>query len=161
MEITYQDYLKEIGESVVGERPEFTAEYIRTHICIDSEYEVYDGNEYVNFALHSTDALCEIADDIRIEKGMIPFFKTNDEGDIDEGWYDFYLIFYKSGKVGLYFSVDADKSTGDNYKDYTILLTEEEQQTIYEELKSEIRNLTYYAIWKDGNTFYWRDTYED
>jgi len=51
----------------------------------------------VEFQLTATDALVEIADRIRIEKGYLPMYPRDDENDNtdNDGWYDFYISISK------------------------------------------------------------------
>ena len=94
--------------------------------------------------LISTVFLTDVADRIRIERGMRPFYPRDDwsEGDCDHtGWYDFYLtIWQRKDGIGaqLAFVVDNTDSM-DEGKLYEVDLTEDEQITLYNRLDEQTR----------------------
>lgn len=126
-----------------------TENFIRDAVQLDSGAEIiYGSDEFfdtypcrfqtVEFMLSATDALVEVADRIRMEKGYSPMHsregRTNDV-DID-GWYDFYIGISKlpnDADVHLdncitFVVVNSDSE--DNEELYEIELTDDEQAVI-------------------------------
>ena len=81
-----------------------TENFIRNAIQLDSGAEVMYGSDQVydtypcrfptvEFQLAATDALVEVADRIRMEKGYLPMHPRDGRSDdVDnDGWYDFYV----------------------------------------------------------------------
>ena len=81
-----------------------TENFIRNAIQLDSGAEVMYGSDQVydtypcrfptvEFQLAATDALVEVADRIRMEKGYLPMHTRDGRTDYvdSDGWYDFYV----------------------------------------------------------------------
>lgn len=159
MEITYREYMLSINSEEQYVRPEFTKEFVARNFEIDYDYEPYEGLCYLNLALIDYSTLNEIADHIRMEECMIPFFTEDAEGRTQtDSWYNFYIAFYDDGKVGLSFVVDAcNRNIEDDGKEYDIELTETEMENIFESLKDEIKSHCYYEITKENGMYKWRE----
>lgn len=99
----------------------------------------------VNFELCATDGLVELADDVRRNAGYKPMVYPNglldDDYDLD-GWYDFYIDLNGFNKHHIDTSISfvvVNSDEDDNEEMYTIYLTDEEQQYIYDCIDEELR----------------------
>lgn len=136
-----------------------TEKFITDAIHLDAGAEVMYGNDQmydsypitfptVEFQLMATDALTELADSIRLEKGYKPMYPRNGRtDDVDnDGWYNFYIDISKlPGKNqdcrldnSITFIV-VNSDSDDNEDMYTIDLTESEQECIFEILNQQCR----------------------
>ena len=136
-----------------------TEKLITDAIHLDAGAEVVYGSDQmydscpinfptVEFQLMATDALTEIADAIRIEKGCKPMFPRDGRTDDvdDDGWYSFYIGTSKlPGKnqdcrLDNYINFVVVNSDSDDNEDmYTIDLSESEQECIFEVLNQQCR----------------------
>ena len=136
-----------------------TENFIRDAIQLDGNAEVMYGSDEmydtypcyiptVEFMLVATDALAEVADRIRMEKGYLPTHPRDGRTDeVDtEAWYDFYIGICRlpgenqpcqldSSITFIVVNSDAD----DNENMYGIDLTETEQAYVYEILNRQCR----------------------
>lgn len=130
----------------------FTKEFTKNAIWVDFGEEIMYGEDQayinypvsfptVNFYLHDTNELITIADNMRKEKGFLPFFDDSGEYDWD-GWYNFYIGINGFSKTKLdtsiMFTVASETQSDDN-ETYYIDLSEEEQLIIYAELDKQCR----------------------
>ena len=137
-----------------------TEKFIADTIQLDSGAEVMYGNDQiydtypcrfptVEFQLTATDALVEVADRIRMEKGYLPMHPRDgrtDEVDND-GWYDFYVGISKLPGDHQQCQLDSSISfvvvnsdSDDNEDMYTIDLTESEKECMFEILNRQCRS---------------------
>lgn len=136
-----------------------TENFIRDAIHLDSGAEIMYGSDEVfdtypcrfatvEFMLTATDALIEIADRIRMEKGYLPMHPRDGRtDDVDnDGWYDFYVGISRLPEEHqpcrldnsiTFFVVNSDSD--DNEDMYSIDLTADEQTAVYEILNSQCR----------------------
>jgi len=142
-----------------------TENFIRNAIHLDASAEIMYGSDEifdtypcrfptVEFQLMATDALVEIADRIRIEKGYKPMHPRDGRtDDVDnDGWYDFYIgisrlpddtdVHLDSSITFIVVNSDSD----DNEDMYGIELSESEQESILEILNQQCRKY-------EGKTF--------
>jgi len=136
-----------------------TENFIRETIHLDGNAEVMFGSDEmydtypcyiptVEFMLVATDALAEVADRIRMEKGFLPTHPRDgrtDEVDND-AWYDFYIGICRLPGENQPCQLDSSitftvvNSDADDNKDmYTIDLTESEKECVYEILNRQCR----------------------
>lgn len=131
-----------------------TENFIRDAIQLDSGAEVMYGSDQiydtypVEFQLTATDALVEVADRIRMEKGYLPMHPRDgrtDEVDND-GWYDFYVGISKlpgdHQKCQLDSSISfvvVNSDSDDNEDMYNIDLTESEKECVFDILNRQCR----------------------
>ena len=118
------------------------------HIDTETEYMPGDDQAYnsypirfptVEFQLVATLGLSQIADAMRKANGLLPMLE--DDGDT-EGWYDFYLGLNGFTDTHLDTSilfVVVNSDSPDNEDCYTIDLSEEEQNRIYNILDEQCR----------------------
>lgn len=136
-----------------------TEKFITDAIHLDAGAEVMYGSDQmydsypisfptVEFQLMATDALSEVADRIRIEKGFKPMFPRDGHADdVDnDGWYDFYIGISKLPGKNQDYRLDSsitfivvNSDSDDNEDMYTIDLTESEQECIFEILNQQCR----------------------
>lgn len=136
-----------------------TENFIRDAIQLDSGAEVMYGSDQVNdtcpcrfptveFMLSATDALVEVADYIRMEKGYLPMHPRDGRtDDVDnDGWYDFYVGISKlpgdNQECRLDNSISfvvVNSDSDDNEGMYEIQLTEDERTAVYEILNRQCR----------------------
>ena len=136
-----------------------TENFIRNAIQLDSGAEVMYGSDQVydtypcrfptvEFMLSATDALVEVADRIRMEKGYLPMHPRDGRSDdVDnDGWYDFYIGIsklpsdHKECKLDSSISFVVVNSDSDDNEDmYSIDLNETEQAYVYEILNRQCR----------------------
>ena len=126
-----------------------TEQFLYKAIFIDFGAEIiYGSDEFfdtypcrfptVEFMLSATDALVEIADRIRMEKGYFPMHPRDDWNDVidTDGWYDFYIGISKlPNDVGVHLDncinfVVVNSDSEDNEELYEIKLTDDEQSMI-------------------------------
>ena len=136
-----------------------TEKFIADTIQLDSVAEVMYGSDQiydtypcrfptVEFQLTATDALVEVADRIRMEKGYLPMHPRDgrtDEVDND-GWYDFYVGISKLPGDHQQCQLDSSISfvvvnsdSDDNEDMYNIDLTESEKECVFEVLNRQCR----------------------
>lgn len=136
-----------------------TKKFIADTIQLDSGAEVMYGSDQicdtypcrfptVEFQLIATDALVEVADRIRMEKGYLPMHPRDgrtDEVDND-GWYDFYVGISKLPSDHQQCQLDSSISfvvvnsdSDDNEDMYTIDLTESEKECVFDILNRQCR----------------------
>ncbi len=136
-----------------------TEKFITDAIQLDSGSEVMYGSDQiyeiypcrfptVEFQLTATDALVEVADRIRMEKGYLPMHPRDgrtDEVDND-GWYDFYVGISKLPGDHQQCQLDSSISfvvvnsdSDDNEDMYTIDLTESEKECVFDILNRQCR----------------------
>ena len=136
-----------------------TEKFITDAIQLDSGSEVMYGSDQiyeiypcrfptVEFQLTATDALVELADRIRMEKGYLPMHPRDgrtDEVDND-GWYDFYVGISKLPGDHQQCQLDSSISfvvvnsdSDDNEDMYTIDLTESEKECVFDILNRQCR----------------------
>mgnify|MGYP001268815288 FL=1 len=136
-----------------------TEKFITDAIQLDSNAEVMFGSDQiydicpchfptVEFQLTATDALVEVADRIRMEKGYLPMHPRDGRtDDVDnDGWYDFYVGISKLPGDHQQCQLDSSISfvvvnsdSDDNEDMYTIDLTESEKECVYEILNRQCR----------------------
>lgn len=136
-----------------------TEKFITDAIQLDSGAEVMYGSDQiydtypcrfptVEFQLVATDALVEVADRIRMEKGYLPMHPRDgrtDEVDND-GWYDFYVGISKLPGDHQQCQLDSSISfvvvnsdSDDNEDMYNIDLTESEKECVFDILNRQCR----------------------
>ena len=136
-----------------------TEKFITDAIQLDSGSEVMYGSDQiyeiypcrfptVEFQLTATDALVEVADRIRMEKGYLPMHPRDgrtDEVDNDD-WYDFYVGISKLPGDHQQCQLDSSISfvvvnsdSDDNEDMYTIDLTESEKKCVFDILNRQCR----------------------
>ena len=136
-----------------------TEKFITDAIQLDSGSEVMYGSDQiyeiypcrfptVELQLTATDALVEVADRIRMEKGYLPMHPRDgrtDEVDND-GWYDFYVGISKlpgghqECKLDSSISFVVVNSDSDDNEDmYSIDLTESEKECVFDILNRQCR----------------------
>ena len=139
-----------------------TENFIRDAIQLASGAEVMYGNDQiydtypcrfptVEFQLMATDALVEVADRIRMEKGYLPLHPRDGRtDDVDnDGWYDFYVGVSKlpgdhqqcqlDSSIS-FVVVNSDFDDNDDNEDmYNIDLTETEREYVYEILNRQCK----------------------
>lgn len=136
-----------------------TENFIRDAIQLDSGVEVMYGSDQiydtypcrfptVEFQLMATDALVEVADRIRMERGYLPMHPRDgrtDEVDND-GWYDFYVGISKLPGDHQQCQLDSSISfvvvnsdSDDNEDMYIIDLMESEKEYVFETLNRQCR----------------------
>ena len=136
-----------------------TEKFIADAIQLDSGAEVMYGSDQmcdtypvrfatVEFQLMATDALVEVADRIRMEKGYLPMHPRDGRtDDVDnDGWYDFYIGISRlpgdNQKCQLDSSISfvvVNSDSDDNEDMYTIDLTASEAEYVYEILNRQCR----------------------
>ena len=136
-----------------------TENFLHDAIELDRNAEVMFGSDQiydtcpchfptVEFQLTATDALVEVADRIRMEKGYLPMHPRDGRtDDVDnDGWYDFYVGISKLPGVHQDCHLDSSISfvvvnsdSDDNEDMYTIDLTESEQEYVYEIMNRQCR----------------------
>lgn len=136
-----------------------TEKFIADAIHLDAGAEIMYGSDQmydsypinfptVEFQLMATDALTELADGIRLEKGCKPMFpRDGSTDDVDnDGWYDFYIGISKLPGKNQDCRLDNSISfvvvnsySDDNEDIYEIPLTESEQECIFEILNRQCR----------------------
>lgn len=136
-----------------------TENFIREAIHLDAGAEVVFGSDEmydtypcrfptVEFQLAATDALVEVADRIRMEKGYLPTHPRDGRTDeVDtEAWYDFYIGICRLPGENQPCQLDSSISfvvvnsdSDDNEDMYNIDLTESEKEYVYEILNRQCR----------------------
>ena len=136
-----------------------TENFIRDAIQLDSNAEVICGSDEifdtypcrfptVEFQLMATDALVEVADRIRIEKGYKPMHPRDGRtDDVDnDGWYDFYLGVSKLPGENQEYRLDncitfivVNSDSDDNEDMYEIQLTDDERSAVHDILNAHCR----------------------
>lgn len=136
-----------------------TENFIRNAIQLDSGAEVMYGSDQVydtypcrfptvEFQLAATDALVEVADRIRMEKGYLPMHPRDGRtDDVDnDGWYDFFVGISKLPGDHQECRLDStisfvvvNSDSDDNESMYGIELTADEQSVILDILNSQCR----------------------
>ena len=133
-----------------------TEKFIVDAILLDSGAEVMYGSDEVfdtypcrfptvEFQLIATDALVEVADRIRLDKGYKPMHPRDGRtDDVDnDGWYDFYIGISKlpnDADVHLDNSISfvvVNSDSDDNEDMYEIQLTASEQEYVLEVLNRQ------------------------
>lgn len=130
--------------------------FLKENVFIDFGMEPYygSGQEYVNypvrfgtveFELMSSEALAQIADRIRAERGYRPLHPMDGYSDYTcdhYGWYDFYvgISSHRPGRTDncIEFCV-VNAASEDDEQHYSIDLTEEEQEFMYACLDEQCR----------------------
>ena len=126
-----------------------TEKFIADAIRIDSGAEIMYGNDQmydtypvtfptVEFQLIATDALVEVADRIRMEKGYLPMHSRDGSDNVDnDGWYDFYIgisrLLYEGSEVQLDSSimfVVVNSDSDDNEDSCDIDLNDYEREQV-------------------------------
>lgn len=139
-----------------------TENFIRETIHLDGNAEVMFGSDEmydtypcyiptVEFMLVATDALAEVADRIRMEKGFLPTHPRDgrtDEVDND-AWYDFYIGMSRLPHEGAAVQLDShitfivvNSDCADNEDMYLIDLTADERDMVLEVLNQQCRRYT-------------------
>ena len=136
-----------------------TEKFIADAIQLDSGAEVIYGSDQmcdtypcrfatVEFQLMATDALVEVADRIRMEKGYLPMHPQDGRtDDVDnDGFYDFYIGISRLPGENQLVKLDSSISfvvvnsdSDDNEDMYTIDLTASEAEYVYEILNRQCR----------------------
>lgn len=136
-----------------------TEKFITDAIYLDAGAEVMYGCDEifdtypcrfatVEFQLMATDALVEISDRIRIEKGYLPMHPRDGRtDDVDNsGWYDYYIGFSKLPGENQECRLDncitfivVNSDSDDNEDMYEISLTDNERSAVYEILNTQCR----------------------
>ncbi|MBR5372334.1 MAG: hypothetical protein IK130_08975 [Oscillospiraceae bacterium] len=136
-----------------------TEKFIADAIQLDSGAEVIYGSDQINdtypcrfatveFQLMATDALVEVADRIRMEKGYLPMHPRDGRtDDVDnDGFYDFYIGISRLPGENQLVKLDSSISfvvvnsdSDDNEDMYTIDLTASEAEYVYEILNRQCR----------------------
>ena len=133
-----------------------TEGFVKDEVFIDFGAEVMYGDDQcyidfpcrfptVSFELMATNGLSQIADRIRKDAGfrpMHPLDEYTDETCDNDGWYDFYVGlngFADNHMDSCVEFVVINSDSGDNEEMYTIDLTTEEQNAIYERLDEQCR----------------------
>lgn len=136
-----------------------TEKFIADAIQLDSGAEVIYGSDQmcdtdpcrfatVEFQLMATDALVEVADRIRMEKGYLPMHPRDGRtDDVDnDGFYDFYIGISRLPGENQLVKLDSSISfvvvnsdSDDNEDMYTIDLTASEAEYVYEILNRQCR----------------------
>lgn len=136
-----------------------TENFIRNAIYLDAGAEIIYGSDEifdtypcrfptVELQLMATDALVEIADCIRIEKGYKPMHPRDGRtDDVDnDGWYDYYVGVSKlpgenqecrPDNCITFIVVNSDSD--DNEDIYEIQLSDDERSAVYEILNAQCR----------------------
>lgn len=134
-----------------------TEHFIHEAIQLESGAEVMYGSDQiydsylcrfptVEFQLMATDALVEVADRIRMEKGYLPLHPRDGRtDDVDnDGWYDFYVGVSRLPGDHQQCQLDSSISfvvvnsdSDDNEDMYNIDLTEAEREYVYEILNRQ------------------------
>lgn len=136
-----------------------TEKFIADAIQLDSGADVMYGSDQINdtypcrfatveFQLMATDALVEVADRIRMEKGYLPMHPRDGRtDDVDnDGFYDFYIGISRLPGENQLVKLDSSISfvvvnsdSDDNEDMYTIDLTASEAEYVYEILNRQCR----------------------
>ena len=136
-----------------------TEKFITDAIQLDSGAEVMYGSDQiydtypcrfptVEFQLSATDALVEVADRIRMEKGYLPMHPRDGRtDDVDcDGWYDFYVGISKLPGDHQQCQLDSSISfvvvnsdSSDNEDMYEIELSESDQEIVLAVLDKQCR----------------------
>ena len=136
-----------------------TENFIQNAIHLDAGAEVMYGSDQmcdtypcrfatVEFQLMATDALVEVADRIRMEKGYLPMHPRDGKtDDVDnDGFYDFYIGISRLPGENQLVKLDSSISfvvvnsdSDDNEDMYTIDLTASEAEYVYEILNRQCR----------------------
>ena len=136
-----------------------TEKFITDAIQLESGAEVMYGTDEiydtfpcrfptVEFQLSAKDALVEVADRIRMEKGYLPMHPRDGRtDDVDnDGWYDFYVGISKLPGDHQQCQLDSsicfvvvNSDSDDNEDMYTIDLTESEKECVFEILNRQCR----------------------
>ena len=136
-----------------------TEKFITDAIQLDSGAEVMYGSDQiydtypcrfptVEFQLTATDALVEVADRIRLEKGYKPMHPRDGRtDDVDnDGWYNFYVGISKLPGDHQQCQLDSSISfvvvnsdSDDNEDMYTIDLTESEKECVFDIMNRQCR----------------------
>ena len=98
----------------------------------------------VNIMLMDTIQLIGLVDEQRTSKGYLPML-PNDDGKFDQnGWYRFYINLndYLSHHVDNAIEATVEsESAPDDFDCYSIDLTDEEQQMVYDALDKQLRKI--------------------
>ena len=131
--------------------------FVRDNVYIDFGSEIVYGNDQANidypsrfptvcFQLIATDALCKIADHIRMDAGFRPMHVmdayTDDTCD-NEGWYDFYVGlngFSPNHMDNCIEFVVVNSDSKDNEQTYTIDLSPDEENALFDRLNEQCRD---------------------
>lgn len=136
-----------------------TEKFISDAIYLDAGAEVIYGSDEifdtypccfptVELQLMATDALVEIADRIRLEKGFKPMHPRDGRtDDVDnDGWYDLYISISKLPGENQECRLDncinfivVNSDSDDNEDMYEISLTDDERSAVYEILNAQCR----------------------
>ncbi|MCM1530324.1 MAG: hypothetical protein NC093_10065 [Alistipes sp.] len=136
-----------------------TEKFISDAIYLDAGAEIIYGSDEifdtypccfptVELQLMATDALVEVADRIRLEKGFKPMHPRDGRtDDVDnDGWYDFYIGISKLPGENQEYRLDnsitfivANSDSDDDEEIYSIDLTADEQSIILEILNAQCR----------------------
>lgn len=107
------------------------------------ETTLYGNCPRVTIGLWATIMLSKLADMLRVEKGHLPMFPTDDSVEYDcDGWYNFYVSLngltdtLLDDHIGVIVNSD---SAEDDYCEYEIPITVEEQIMIYNEINKELK----------------------
>jgi len=130
------------------ESTDFAERYIYIDTGSEQFYGVGDAfpEKYaiVNLQLFSTDALMEVVDSIREEKGFLPMLPTEKHSeDYDEdGWYDFYLDVNDYDNLRIADHIDAIVDNGcseDDFACYRIELSDDVRAALYKHLNEQAK----------------------
>lgn len=136
-----------------------TEKFIANAIHLDVGAEIMYGSDEifdtypcrfptVELQLMATDALVEISDRIRIEKGYLPMHPRDGRtDDVDnDGWYDYYVGVSKLPGENQECRLDncitflvVNSDSDDNEDMYEISLTDDEQAAVFEILNAQCR----------------------
>jgi len=128
--------------------------FVRDNVFIDFGGEILYGSDQVyidypcrfptvDFPLHATEGLVQIADRMRKDCGfkpMHPMDEYTDDTCDNEGWYDFSLgisTYPENGTDSALFFVVVNADSEDNEAMYAIDLSEEEQSVLYARLNEQ------------------------
>ena len=131
--------------------------FVRDNVYIDFGSEIMYGDDQasidyparfptVGFQLMATDGLSQIADRIGVDAGFKPMRAmdeyTDDTCD-NEGWYDFYVGlngFSPNHMDSCIEFVVVNSDSGDNEQTYTIDLSPDEQNALFDRLNEQCRD---------------------
>ena len=131
-----------------------SADFVVSNIFLDNGCEPFYGVGYafpkkfatVNIQLSTTDAMTEVVDAIRKEKGFLPMLPTEKhQTDYDmDGWYDFYLDIndYDVLRVSDHIDAVVDNGNGeDDFTCYTIELSDAVRAVLYKHLNEQAKRV--------------------
>lgn len=112
-------------------------------IWLDNDgYWDFSDDGVVHIALAGTNALTEIVDSMRMERGHLPMLPVGHNDYDPVGWYNFYIDLTYVSKTHVSSTILAivDSSVAeDDFKSYDIPLTEAEQLEVYHELDKQFK----------------------